>query len=533
MKHFLVILVSLFCTTLMAQDIEVKNMKQVKATPEASARKDLNGNACGLLRVKMAEDGAQFTGNIIGNVDYVKGEYLVYMTNGSKRLSIKHPNYLPITIVFSEYDIKKIESNTEYQMVTKLHREKQQRDPKRKGVVVFSVNPTSAVLAIDGNPQPIEGSGSYTVSIPYGIHYYSTTYENFTVDNQMVRVDKQPKQVTVDLTEFCPLLDIDCNDKDAAIYTNNEYRGNGKWNGLVPPGEYVIQARKDGFRTISQTVTLQENQTYSAHFDKLKPITGSMKVDYEPIGADVYVDGRKVGTSPCILDALTTGRHKLRISKEYCTDVNTNIVITEDQTLSIKGSLPMTFWGTVLNEAEKGDACAMLYLAYMYDGCLGGEVGWQCGDCYLCYKRFCQLAKREFNGFEENGDYFKTDYEPNYEKAIYWLKRAQKVKPTHTDDAYYGRTITEKSYNTYIMSRLSYCYERMHNYSESLSWAMKCYKEYDEGSPLAYHYYYGYGVQKNVSMAHKLYPKIDEHDDDYYIRENGFSISLSEYNYDE
>ncbi len=536
MKSVIIGFFLLISSSLLAQDIEIKGMKQVKATAEAAARKDINGINCGLVRVKMSEEGAQFTGNIVGNVEYVKGEYLVYMAVNSKRLNIKHPNYLPVTIVFSDFNIKKIQSNTEYQMETKLHKEKQKRNPKKKGIAVFNVNPTSAVLAIDGEPLPVDISGSYTVNIPYGTHYFSTTYDNFTIDNQFVHVDKLPKQITVDLTEYCPWLIIDCSDDDAEIYTNDTYRGEGKWEGLVAPGEYVIQARKDGCRTLSQTIMLQENQTFSAHFDNLKIISGSVKVEYEPIGSSVYLDGEKVGVTPLELNAVTPGKHKLRISKEFCTDETKNIFVSEDQTLNVKGSLPMTFWAVLLNEAEKGNGCAMLYLADMYSTAYGYGAGFEWGACDVCYERFCELSKSRFIGIEEKSYY--TDEEankPNYEKAIYWLKRAQKAKPTHTQTSDDEWIITKESYNIYILYRLIECYARLHKYSESFSLSMKCYKEYNKGElSLAWHYYFGKGVQRDFresfSLAMEYYKKYNDYDI-YYDSRRVFVLLAMHYYY--
>ena len=70
----------------MAQDIEVKSFKQVEASADAFARKDINGVICGLVRVQLKEKNAQFEGNIIGDVTFRNGEYWVYMPKGSKRI---------------------------------------------------------------------------------------------------------------------------------------------------------------------------------------------------------------------------------------------------------------------------------------------------------------------------------------------------------------------------------------------------------------------------------------------------------------
>ena len=69
-------------------------------TASTQSRVDLNGKRCGLVKVQCVLDGINFHGNIIGDVVHKDGEYWVYMTDGSKQLSIKHPMILTLDIDF-------------------------------------------------------------------------------------------------------------------------------------------------------------------------------------------------------------------------------------------------------------------------------------------------------------------------------------------------------------------------------------------------------------------------------------------------
>lgn len=79
-------------------------------TASLNPRKDINGTVCGLVKVALKVPGAKFEGNVIGDVQFTGSEYLVYLPNGTKRLGIKHPAYLPTTVVFVDYGTKKIAS---------------------------------------------------------------------------------------------------------------------------------------------------------------------------------------------------------------------------------------------------------------------------------------------------------------------------------------------------------------------------------------------------------------------------------------
>ena len=92
--RIIVIFLSLFFVNgISAQDIEVKKFVPMAKdqTAALSPRKDINGTVCGLVKVQLKEAGAEFEGNVMGDVEFTGSEYLVYLPNGTKRLGIKHP----------------------------------------------------------------------------------------------------------------------------------------------------------------------------------------------------------------------------------------------------------------------------------------------------------------------------------------------------------------------------------------------------------------------------------------------------------
>lgn len=78
--------------------------------------KDANSIPCALLRINLIGTNASFSGNIIGDVTYKNNEYLVYMTNGSKRLRVTHPDFAPLMIDFSKLGIESLKSKVTYEL---------------------------------------------------------------------------------------------------------------------------------------------------------------------------------------------------------------------------------------------------------------------------------------------------------------------------------------------------------------------------------------------------------------------------------
>ena len=312
-KLFSITLYLMFVLGGFAQDIEVKKFELLEKdqTAALSPRKDINGVTCGLVKVALKETGAEFEGNVMGDVQFTGKEYLVYMPNGSKRLGIKHPDYLPTTIVFADYGTKRVASSTTYELKVKTNKKKAKVDNSKKGIVLFNIKPSNAMLLIDG--QVADGSGGvYNLSLTYGYHYYSVKYKNFTLNSIQMKIDKMPKSIDIDLTEYFAHVKICSKDSDAIIILNGEERGVGQWEGLVEPGKCVVELAKEGCHSQYQTLELSEQGDENCVFDKLQLIAGMVRFDFLPKGSEILMNNRKLGKHHWRLTMFLLGNMKLR-----------------------------------------------------------------------------------------------------------------------------------------------------------------------------------------------------------------------------
>lgn len=103
----LMIFCCIFPEAMHAQELTVKSMQSLPMDLSASqyVRKDLNGQPCALVKVQLATMGARFEGNVVGSADFKTNEYWVYMTEGSYMLSVKHPNFVTLSVNFRNWGI--------------------------------------------------------------------------------------------------------------------------------------------------------------------------------------------------------------------------------------------------------------------------------------------------------------------------------------------------------------------------------------------------------------------------------------------
>lgn len=115
-RAFFLLFSVLTLLTAPAQELTVKQMTVAANDISASQyrRTDLNGDPCALVKVRLAAEGAEFEGNVIGETAYKTGEYWVYLTAGTKELHVKHPKFLPLEVHFNDYNIKRLAALTTY-----------------------------------------------------------------------------------------------------------------------------------------------------------------------------------------------------------------------------------------------------------------------------------------------------------------------------------------------------------------------------------------------------------------------------------
>ena len=452
---------------LCAQDIEVKKFEPLEKdqTAVTRPRKDINGNACGLVRIVLNEPGAEFEGSVMGDVQFTGKEYLVYLPNGTKRMGIKHPDYLPTTIVFADYGTKRIVSGTTYQLSVKANKKKAKVDNSKKGMAVFNIKPSNAMLLVDG--QIADGSGgAYSLSLPYGTHYYTVKIQDFCVNNQMFVVSRDVLTINTDLTTFFAFVNISSATDDASIYVNNEFKSNGCWEGFLPPSTYNIELRKEGFLPQSKTIELYESDSLSFTFPKMKIIGGKLKVNYKPDNSSVYVDGNYIGKTPLEYDQVSKGRHSVEIRWENYESSTHEINMIVDQMQLLEGKLQLTDLGYLLMRANEGDT----------------ECQWRLGNIYLG-KDHGAFDRKDL---QVNSSRPSPRLERDLDKAIFWLEKAA----AGTKDTFYD-------YPRWAKESLSECNILKKDFNKSFYWAEKS----SDKELLAIHYYFGLGVPKDIQKC--------------------------------
>ena len=342
-KLYLIILsVFAFLNTAMAQELMVKSfvLAPTDITAQTEGRKDLNGDACALVKISFVGDVADVEGNVIKPLVRRNNETWAFMTQESRQMKVVTKDYLPLMVTFGDYGIEKLQSNRTY--VLTLTKPSGAQEPVDAGgnFYAISVQPKDAKVTIDGVLQASSSDGEYSAMLAYGSHTYKVEAGGYISKSGSFTIGKgDMTPISVSLVSALATLNVSCPTPAVSLYVDKKSVGSLPWNGNLKEGMHLLEVRKDGYRSQQKTIQLAQQQKLDVAFDALAAIQGNLSVNFKPFGSDVYVDGVKVGQSPRVFNGVLVGNHNVEIRKSGYATSRQTVTISEGQTASIFGSL--------------------------------------------------------------------------------------------------------------------------------------------------------------------------------------------------
>ena len=345
MRRFYFLIISLIiCLCTFSQELKVKSFKlasnDLSASLVENLRTDEVGNVCALVKILLLDDISKVQGNVIGDIRNFSSEKWVYLSKGTKEIRVIPMHYKPLRVYFPDFGIDGVESKRTY--VLDLVIQNMGAEPVDAGgnFYALSVQPKNAVVTIDGIQQNVSTDGEYSAMLPYGTHTYKVEAGGYISKSGSFTVssgDMTPNSVS--LLSAMASVSITCPTPAVSLYVDKKAVGNSPWSGSLKEGMHLLEARKSGYRSQQKTIQLAQQQKLDVTFGELVAIQGNLSVNYKPFGADVYVDGKKLGQSPRVFNGLLVGNHQVEVRKDgYATD-RKSVSISEGQTASITGTL--------------------------------------------------------------------------------------------------------------------------------------------------------------------------------------------------
>ncbi|GAB6102214.1 hypothetical protein JCM16138_14370 [Thermococcus atlanticus] len=126
----------------------------------------------------------------------------------------------------------------------------------------------------------------------------------------------------------------------AKVYINDEYKGKTPTTLQLSPGTYTVKLIKNDYENYTTTVTIGMGEIKNVSVT-LVPLFGYLSITSNPSGAEVYIDGSYIGTTPINDYKLSTGQHEVKLAKEGYHEYLKIVTIQPSETTGLNAELSM------------------------------------------------------------------------------------------------------------------------------------------------------------------------------------------------
>lgn len=348
MRRMVLMLCMLVGATLSAQDISVSSFKLLEndltANTTGTMERDQNGETAALIKVVTTQQGFVFDGGMVGIVKTKQGvgEVWVYVPHGIKKITIQHPQlgvlrdyYFPIAIEKAKtYELTLSTGKVETVVTHSVN----------KQFVVFSVNPTNAVVELGDEMLTVDSEGNATKGLPYGTYTYRVSCANYHTEAGQVTVTADGKaEVNITLRPNFGWIKFTGNSElnGAYIYVDNERVGQLPFTtDDLKSGVHQVRIVKNMYKTYEQQVTVQDNETTEVAVEMVPNFaTVTLTTDDD---SEIWVDGEMRGKGQWV-GPLEIGSYTVEVKKASHRTVSEILEIStvEARTIQLKSPVPI------------------------------------------------------------------------------------------------------------------------------------------------------------------------------------------------
>jgi hypothetical protein len=161
-------------------------------------------------------------------------------------------------------------------------------------------------------------------------------------------------------------LAVDAGEDDATVYIAGKKmsrltsRGGHFYSSTLPPGPYKVRVEKEGFAPVPETTaTVKAGQQATVSLQLVHiPTVASLLIKSSQSGADVFVDGRKVGVTGAdgtlLANDIPPGRHSVNVRKNGFRQLIADQNFTAGSTTPMDGALQTSIGNLKVEIAPSG-----------------------------------------------------------------------------------------------------------------------------------------------------------------------------------
>jgi hypothetical protein len=200
-------------------------------------------------------------------------------------------------------------------------------------------NPRGAVVYVDSREAGVRGTTPHRLRLPRGKHKIILEAPGHEPLETVIDV-RRSDLFTFTLRKERPkarLRVVAVDPKQASgstVMVNGKAAGALPANFTLPAGSHLIAVHKPGYTLWQQWVEVAEGEqrTLTVALVAKGPKTGTLLVASQTPGAQVFVDGKAVGSSPALIHKIPEGTHRVEVRAEGFPPKSKTIEVVADKT---------------------------------------------------------------------------------------------------------------------------------------------------------------------------------------------------------
>ncbi len=332
-----------------AQNIKVESFTRLETdiTARVNVVRDANDDECALIKV-VTTDVEYNMDESLKRDDSRSGEIWFYVPQGTKRIVIRHQKLGKLVYVLPET----LKAKTTYQIKLPGNVEIIVHEDVGGQYVVMSVQPSDASVYVDDILEVMNG-GNFSKMLKYGDHAYRVEHPLYETKSGAFTVRNKKEQIEIRLVPAYGYLSFTSTPPNAEITVNGKILGRTPFKSeALREGTYRVKTSLSSYSEDEREVTVVRGQTSDISIP-LSATFGYMEVNTVPEqGADVYVNGMKVGKTPYRSDKLSEGICRVKVVQSMYSPQEKEVHIVRGQTEKVSFNLTATFGEVVISSED-------------------------------------------------------------------------------------------------------------------------------------------------------------------------------------
>lgn len=218
--------------------------------------------------------------------------------------------------------------------------------------VLFKVTPSNAMVELDGQMLEVV-DGTITKRMPFGTYSYKVQAPRHAVKSGTIVVNDPKNKHIVNISLEPQYVNARFSvASNAEIWIDEQKRGTGSCTLELGFGIYMVECRLPGHKPSQQEIQIDRNSaTGTITLTPPTPVYGSVDINSTPAEAEIWIDGKQVGTTPMYLEECLVGKHELLLKKSGYKDIKRSLVVEEKQVVPVSETLEK---GMLINAVDLG-----------------------------------------------------------------------------------------------------------------------------------------------------------------------------------